>query len=249
MAFATFGPGILIVTRTDLANQTPINIGYAQELSLDIKGTTKQLFGQNQFPLVAARGTIKASGKFVAAEISGIAWNAFFYGQSGFTTGGYAWQVGEQHVVPAGGSLTVTAGGSFDTDLGVIYQATNLPVLKGSVAPGAGSYEQTAGGVYVLNTADVGKTVAVTYSASTAAGQSLLVTNQLIGSTPTFQLDYYTNLNQPGSSPFAVRVYSCVAGTHSLAFKLEDFMIPNFDFDFFANAAGNVIEYVFPQVG
>ncbi len=249
MAFATFGPGILIVTRTDLTNQTPINIGYAQELSLDVKGTTKQLYGQNQFPLVSARGTIKASGKFVAAEISAFAWNSFFYGMSAFIAGGYAWQVNEQHVVPAGGTFTVTAGGSFDADLGVLYGATGLPALKGSVAPGANSYQQTTGGVYILNTADVGKTVGITYSASTAVGQSLLITNQPIGTTPTFQLDYYTNLNQPTSTPFAVRVFSCVAGGHTMGFKLEDFMMPNFDFDFFALPNGNVMDYVFPQIG
>lgn len=252
MAFATFGPGIIIVTRTDIATQTPINVGYAQGLTLDIKGNLKELYGTSQFPLVVARGTIKASGKFESAEVSGIAWNAFYYGlASGFSSGGFQWQIGEKHVVPAGGTFTVTAGGSFDQDLGVIYDSSALPVLKtASVAPGAGSYELSAGGVYILNTVDVGKTVDVTYTASNSAGQTLVVTNQPIGTTPQFQLDYYTNLNQQGgATPFAVRVFACVAGGHALNFKLEDFMMPNFDFSFYALSNGNVLTYVFPQVG
>jgi hypothetical protein len=30
--------------------------------------------------------------------------------------------------------------------------------------------------------------------------------------------------------------------------KLEDFILPEIDFSFFANAAGNVFNYVFPEV-
>ncbi len=83
---AAFGPGILILTRTDIANGIAINTGYVQEFSLDFTGNTKQLYGQNQFPLVSARGTIKATGKWKAAVISGIAWNAAFYGNTGGST-------------------------------------------------------------------------------------------------------------------------------------------------------------------
>src|SRR6266446_139491 len=86
--FAAFGPGILIVSRTDTAVPLAINVGYAQELTLDATGTTKQLYGQSQFPLLAARGTIKATGKWKAAVISGIAWNAAFYGNTGGSTAG-----------------------------------------------------------------------------------------------------------------------------------------------------------------
>ena len=249
MAFAEFGPGIIIVTRTDIPNQTPINVGYAQELTLNVKGKSVKLYGTNQFPLVVARGTIDATAKFTAAEISGIAWNSFFYGMSSFTAGGYQWNVSEQHAVPAGGTLTVTNGGSFDQDLGVLYDATALPVIKGSTAPGAGSYEQTAGGVYTFNTADAGKTVDVTYSSSNAAGQSLVITNQAIGTTPTFQLDYYTNLSGAAGGQFAVRLFACVADSHEMPFKLEDFAKPTFDASFFALTNGKVMEYVFPQVG
>ena len=98
--FAAFGPGILIVTRTDVSPSPAVNIGYAQELSLDLSATTKELFGQNQFPLVAARSTVKATGKIKSATLSGIAWNNTFFGQS-FSAGGIAWNIQEAHSVPA----------------------------------------------------------------------------------------------------------------------------------------------------
>ena len=66
-----FGPGAIFVQRTDLANGTPVNIGKANEFQLDQQFTKKELYGQNQFPLLAARGTAKCSGKIKAATLSG----------------------------------------------------------------------------------------------------------------------------------------------------------------------------------
>src|SRR5260221_6765953 len=90
---AVFGPGILIATRTDLTTPAPINIGFAQEFSIEVAGTTKQLYGQKQFPLVAARGTIKASGKFKAAVVSGICMNNVMVGQTACSTSMENWNI------------------------------------------------------------------------------------------------------------------------------------------------------------
>ena len=251
MSYASFGPGILIITRTDLANQTPVNVGFVQEFSIDLAGETKELYGQNQYALVVARGTIKASGKWKAAEISAYAWNSVFFGQSTLSQGGFQWNVGEKHAI-TGGLVTVTNSASFDKDLGVIYDATRNPSFLQTAAPTVGNYEQS-NGVYTFNTIENGLTVDITYSSTTTAGQSLMVTSQLIGTTPTFQLDYYTALNQPsgGSTTgfanltFACRVFYCVADKESIGFKLTDFMMPEFDFMVGANVQGNVMEYVF----
>src|ERR1700674_2634501 len=102
MSYAAFGPGILIATRTDIANATPINVGFVQDFTIDLTGETKELYGQSQFPLVVARGTIKATGKWKNAEISAYAWNSLFFGMPTINTGGFAWNVGEQHTVAAG---------------------------------------------------------------------------------------------------------------------------------------------------
>jgi hypothetical protein len=250
--FAAFGPGIVIVTRTDLPTPVPVNVGYAQELTIDFTGTTKELYGQNQFPLVQARGTIKATGKIKAATISGVAWNNVFFGQTLSAATGFAWNIAESHSIPTTPfTVTATNGATFDADLGVTYNATGLPLQRVASAPTTGQYTvNTTTGVYTFAAADTGLTVLLTYTntITMATSQSLTIANKQIGVTPTFQLDFYTSLNQPTALPFAVRLFACVGGKLALATKLEDFLMPEIDFGFFANASGNVFEAVFPQI-
>jgi hypothetical protein len=247
--FPAFGPGIIIGTRTDLATPVAINVGYAQELSIDFNATGKELYGQNQFPLAYARGTIKATGKFKAAVISGIALNALILGQTLTPATGYAWNIQESHAIPTTPfQVTVTNAATFDADLGVTYAASGLPLQRVSSVTAAGQYSvNTATGVYTFYTSDSGSTVLITYTntVTTATIQSTTITNQLIGTTPTWQLDYYNNY---GNNPFALRLFQCVSNKLSFAFKLEDFMMPEVDFGFFANNAGKVFEAVYPQI-
>lgn len=253
MGFAVFGPGILIAQRKDISNGTPINIGYANEFSFDLAGSTKQLFGQNQYALVAARGTIKSTGKFKAAVISGIALNALFFAGS-LASGGDQWVIDEAASVPATpGPYTVTVAGSatFLNDLGVRYSATGLPfqrVAGGSEAVGKYSVNETTG-VYTFAAADQAAAVLISYQKQlTGSGQSLTLTNQPIGFTPTFGLYYYTNLNQPTSKPYVTTIYNCVSSKLGQAFKLEDFMMPELDFDIFADSTGKIMKVTYPEV-
>ncbi len=247
---AMFGPGILVATRTDLTPATPINVGYAQELTLEFAGSNKALFGQKQLPLVQARSTIKPTAKFKSAVLSGIALNTLFWGQS-FTTGGYAWTIDSTFSVSTTSTtVTLPSSSTFDAIMGVKYATSGLPFQRVSTgSEAAGKYSQSSGS-NVLNfaTADSGAALKVTYTATTTVGQSQTVTNQLIGTTPTFQLDYYTNLNQPTSSPWVIRIFSCIGSKYTMAFKLEDFMMPEFELDMFANASDQLFTQTFPEV-
>jgi hypothetical protein len=256
---AAFGPGILIASRTDIAIPSPVNVGFSQEFTIDATGVIKELFGQNQWPLAVARGTIKGTGKFKSAVISGLAWSALFYGNAETTSNQIAWNVGSTFTLSTGSTTATQVGSSltFDADLGITYVTSGLPFQRVSTGTeAAGKYSITTGspGLYNFATADTtagpagGTFVKITYTNTTSVGANLTVTNQLIGSTPTFQLDYYTNFNQPASKPFVVRIFSCVASKHMMNFKLEDFMIPEFDFSLFANAAGNVYSMTFPEI-
>ena len=248
MSFQVFGPGILIATRTDVANSTPVNIGYANEFGLDFAGNIKQLFGQNQQPLDAARGTVKVTAKAKAAVFSGLALNALFFGNA-FTTGGIKWNVGEAHSVPTPSgpyTVTVTNSATFDQDLGVIYTTTGIPFTKVASAPALGQYSVSAG-VYTFAAADAGAAVLVTYTSTVASGiQTLAITNQLIGTSPIFQLDYYTIRN---NKALVARFYQAQAAKLGMSFKLEDFSMPEFDFELFANSAGQLGNLVFGDLG
>jgi len=241
-----FGPGIIMVTRNDVQNATPINIGYAQEFTPEFSGNIKELFGQNQFPIDAARGTVKVSAKIKAAVLSGLAWNNAFFGNT-FTSGGIRWNVNEAAVIPATPfQVTVTNGATFDQDLGVVDAETGLPFVKVPSAPAAGQYSgPTALGIYTFAAADTGKALLITYSSTTTTGQKLTLTNSLLGTSPTFQLDYYT-MRQ--NKAFIIRFYQCQAAKISMAAKLEDFMMPELEVHMFANAAGNIGQLYFPEV-
>lgn len=252
---AVFGPGILIVTRTDITPGAAINVGYVQELSLDASASIKELYGQFQSPLVAARGTIKYTGKFKAATISGLAWNTAFYAGSFTSTGtGISWNIDSTFTTSTTSTtLAVGSTATFDADLGVRYATSNLPLQRvstGNEATGKYSLNAAAAlnGTYNFAAGDQGVAIKVTYTALTGAGQTLIQTNQLLGTTPTFQLDYYTNLNQPTSKPFVVRMFEAVGSKHTMSFKLEDFMTPELDFSLFANASGQIYSLVFPEV-
>ncbi len=235
-----FGPGSLFVKRTDIANQSPYNIGYCQEFSYDESGDTKELYGQNQYPLLVARGTVKATGKIKAATISGLALSACVFGQS-FSSGQLLLASGEAGTVPGSSTYTVTVTNSatFDTDLGVTYAATGLPLTQ--VASGSealGKYSVSAG-VYTFASADASAAVKINYAYTDTTGQKITLANQPIGTTPTFQLDYVSTLY---GATYYMRFFNCISSKLSRSHKLTDFVMPEIDFAFFANAAGNIYE-------
>jgi len=247
---AAFGPGSLFVTRTDTAG-APFNIGYAQEFSYDESADNKELYGTNQYALLVARGTVKATGKIKAATISGLALAQCFWGQS-FSSGQYLSSLSEAVTVAAtttgatGMGINVTHQSSANKDLGVSYTTSvpaGLPLtLAASTTASltAGQYYVSSTGLYTFSTLaqDLGAALKANYAyVDLTAGQQITVTNQPIGTTPTFQLDYVTTLY--GATMYR-RFYSCISTKLALAHKLTDFAMPEIDIAFFANSAGNV---------
>lgn len=242
-----FGPGAIIVTRTDIANSTPVNIGFAQSLNLDISGNLKELFGQNQYPIDVARGTVKITAKINAAVISGLAWNTTFFGAS-LATGSLNWANGEEATVPTTPfTVTPSQAANFDQDLGVVDASTGLPLKKVASAPATGQYSvNSTTGVYTFAAADTGKSMLITYAYKLTSGQTLPISQTILGYSPVFQMDYFTVRN---NKAFLVRLNQCNASKISMATKLEDFVMPEIDFGAFADAAGNVGKISFPEVG
>lgn len=249
MAIGVFGPGSIYVTRIDIPNQTPVNVGFGQEFSYDESGENKDLYGTNQYALDSARATIKATGKIKAARVSGIALNAMFHGLT-FAAGQMLMAEREAATVPAAAPYTVTVanGVNFDTDLGVVYALTGLPFQKiaAGTAPTVGQYSVAAGGIYTFAAADEGALLKITYAYKTqASGQTLTVTNQPIGTTPKFQLDYSTTHD---GLQYYIRFYRCISSKLARAHKQTDFMVPEIDFSFQADAADRVYSVSYPEV-
>lgn len=232
-----FGPGVLMLARTDVANSTPVNIGKVNEFSVDFAFTEKELFGQYQFPLAVARGTSKVTGKAKAAALSGLMIADVFFGDTP-TTGQKLMAINEAGTIPGTPyAVTVTNSATFVDDLGVVFTATGLPLTKVASGPTTGQYSVSAG-VYTFAAADTTLAVLITYTYTTTGGQKFTISNNLLGESPVFQLTYQTSYADV--VPFFLQFNRCISTKLAMAFKLEDFMMPEVDFSIFADASNNI---------
>lgn len=220
---------------------TPVLFGVLQEVSVDISFSIKELFGQNQFPVAIGRGQAKITCKAKTAQFSALTFNELFTGAT--STTGMTQQVTDPATaIPTTPfQITPSHAGTFVDDLGVTYDATGLPLTWVASAPAAGQYTFVqATGVYTFAAADTGLKVNISYSYTSAgAGYTTTVINTPMGTAPTFMV-VLSNPYQ-GNNLF-LRLYSCTATKLALAFKNEDFTVPEFDFEAFANAAGKVYQ-------
>ena len=237
-----FGSGVLIGTPS---GGSPINFGLAQEVTLNVATTTKALYGQNNFPVAIGSGTRKMSGKAKLARISGQALGNLFFGVSP-SSGGLQTQFGETTSVPATSPFTYSATfhATFVADMGVVYAATGLPMKSVSSTPSAGQYS-VVGGVYTFSSADAGAAVLISYTYGVSStGESIAVASQPLGPSITFSANLFASDPTTGKQ-FSLYLYNCVAEKLSFGTKLEDFVMPEFDFQCFANAAGQVCQLNF----
>ena len=237
-----FGSGVLIGTPS---GGSPINFGLAQEVTLNISTTTKALYGQNNFPVAIGSGTRKMTGKAKLARLSGQALGNLFFGVNP-SPGGVQTQFGEITSVPAVSPFTYssTFHSTFVADQGVVYASTGLPMRAVASAPTAGQYS-VAVGVYTFSSADAGAAILVSYSYSVSgSGESVAVTSQPIGPSITFSANLFASDPTTGKQ-FSLFLYNCVAEKLAFGTKLEDFVVPELDFQCFANAAGQVCQINF----
>jgi hypothetical protein len=136
----------------------------------------------------------------------------------------------------------VPDSGTYDIDLGVTNAVTGVPLTLVTGTPAAGQYKHVAG-VYTFSSADQGTGVTVkiayAYTHTASGGQTLLYANSLIGTSPTFQLDYSSILY---GSEYNMRFFNAISTKLGLGHKLTDFAMPELDFSFFCNAAGNLFQ-------
>ena len=237
-----FGSGVLIGTPQ---GGTPINFGLAQEVTLNVQTTTKALYGQYNFPVAIGSGTKKMSGKAKMARISGQALGSLYFGLSP-SLGVVQTQFGETTAVPASSPYTYSTNNhaTFVADQGVVYASSALPLKQVASSPVQGQYS-VSGGVYAFAAADAGQSVLISYTYTNAtSGESIAVASQLIGPSVTFSANLFAS--DPGTGKqFSVLLYNCVAEKLSFGTKVEDFLVPELDFQCFANAAGQVCQFNF----
>jgi hypothetical protein len=219
------------------ANSTPRKFATLQDVQFDLQFTTKQLYGQNQVALDIRRGQAKFTGKAKFAQISGSMLNDLFFSQTA-TTGLLLSAVGEVGTVSATPfTVTVANAATFDTDLGVVYAATGVPLTRVASAPAQGQYS-VAAGVYTFNSADTGAAVLIDYLYTAATGGTkVALSNQSMGTTPTFMGVFSTTAS---GKNVTLKLNLCTSSKLSLQTKIEDYTIPELDFEVMADAANNI---------
>jgi hypothetical protein len=238
-----FGSGVLIGTPS---GGSPINFGLVQEVSLNVATTTKALYGQYSFPVAIGSGTKKMSGKAKMARISGQALGSLFFGATP-SAGSIQTQFGETTTVPTSAPYTYTTTNhtTFVADQGVVYASSALPLKQVASAPAVGQYSVSAVGVYTFSSADSGAAMLISYTYTlAAAGTSVAVNSQLIGPSVSFSANLFAQ-DPSTNRQFSVLLYNCVAEKLSFGTKVEDFLMPELDFQCFANAAGQVCQFNF----
>jgi hypothetical protein len=241
-----FGSGNMYVKPVSgnlAANPTPSQIGTLQDCQVEISREIKELYGQSQFPVAIAPAKHKLTGKAKFAQIFGKQWSDMVYGQT--TSAGYkstfASPATAVPTTPFQLTPTVPASGTFVEDLGVIYSNTGIPLVKVASAPTIGQYTETdPAGVYLFAAADVASLVTMSFAYSVpTVGQSVTVSNQLMGFGPIIEVTLNVQYN---NQAVLMRIFNAVCSKITLPTKNDDFVIPDFEFSAFANAAGAIYE-------
>lgn len=238
-----FGAGFMTGTRTDLAPliATPRRFGTLQDITIEFSGDVKELYGSYQYPVDAARGKTKITGKAKVATLQAATFNDLFFGQT-LSAGQTKITIppGEAFI-PGTAALSYTVALSSSTplsDQGVFYTATGVQLTAGSTATGIGVYAFVAStGVYTFASADIGTGVLVNYDYTVATGNSIAIGNPFMGTTPRFSV---TLVDVFEGYQLELVLNQCISSRLTFPSRLDDYWYEELDFSSFANAA-NVV--------
>jgi len=234
----SFGSGVLFGRSTTNTPATPVRFGALQDVSLDFSFSTKELYGQYQFPIAIGRGTGKISGKAKFAQFNAQTFNDLFFGLSNPTTGETKTMVSEAKTVTAN-IVTATNNTTYTQDLGVVYSANGTVFTRVTSGALVGQYScNETTGVYTFNATDNNVAVLVSYNYTDASnGKKITLTNQLLGNAPQFIAVFTETFN---GKQMTIALNACMSNKLTLATKLEDFTIPDFDFAAFADSSNSI---------
>jgi hypothetical protein len=217
------------------------------DVSVDITQELKDLTGQYKFPDDVAAGQGKISGKFSVGRINMAAFNQLMFAQTQ-TTGTKQIAADESHTFAS--SVAVTNLGTFSVDLGCRYAVNGLALLRlPSGVPAAGQYTVTAG-TYTFSAADVsaGGSVLISYVWTTpSVGYTVPLNQTLQGYGPIFELWLSEPYQQTTVSSVVygngLHLWACRMSKLGQELKNSDYLKPAFEWQAFANSAGQVGEW------
>lgn len=226
---------------TVIANPKPVVLGTMQDISVDMNVELKKLHGARRYPIAVAqsKGEINIKAKY--ADFIAAIYGSLFAGKNA-TTAIKGVEVDAPYSIPATLTYTVTvvppSSGTFAADLGVLgpdgVQFT--PVVS---APAVGQYSVSPLGVYTFAAADASKAIKISFefTAVSTTAQTFDLSNDLMGSTPSFSL--YLKQQFDGQT-LVMRLNKVVSGKMNLPFKNDDFALYDFEAEALDDGTGSL---------
>lgn len=222
----------------------PVQFGTIQEASLEMTQKLVSLMGQNKWPDDVAPSDMKGSGKSGTARINLELFNNLFFADS-IETGMSQIANNEPHTIPATpGPYTIVVTNASPgpiIDLGVVHAADFSPLDLVASGPTTGQYSvNPSTGTYTFAAADTGVAVLISYEFPVpGSGRTLTAVNHIQGYGPKFEM--FLLESYQGSN--AIHLYSCRASKFSRPLKRDNYEIPDFEFEFYPNSAGKVLDF------
>jgi hypothetical protein len=254
MTQTSFGPGVMWGERTDTTGSGigPRQFGLMQDVDLTFTFSSKELYGQEQFPAVVARGQGKITGKAKFPRINVLVYSDLFFGLTS-AAGSLGVSQYEPATIPQTPAFQVTVANAaaYNDDLGVFYALTGNAFNRVTTPANAGEYSvNLSTGVYTFASPDAGLAVKVSYSYNQAtSGRQVQVTNQVQGTTPYWKCTIYQKVSpgSPGagslSLPWVWHLNACSSSSLSFPTAQDAFTMTAIDFMAFADPSGIIGVY------
>jgi hypothetical protein len=197
-------------------------------------------------PVHVARGKGSCEGKAEFADIKSGVLNLILNGT--ISAGSLIVAEPVNTVVPSATTYTITitvpASGTFGK-LRVVYDVsgnTKVPMKLTTGTPTTGQYSfDSSTKTITFAAADADKKVQYQYDYTVTTGKTITLKNNIMGTAPTFELEMYATLDD---TPIVLVLNKCTTDSLGMNFKNEDYQIPSFGFEAFADAA-DVVGYVY----
>ena len=250
MTQLSFGPGVMWGERIDAMGSGigPRQFGLMQDVDITYTWTSKELYGQEQFPAALARGQGKITGKAKLARINVLLYSDIFFGLTS--------QAGQQTVsqyepatIPAVPPFNVVAANAatFMYDLGVYYAASSDAFNRVTTPVNPGEYTVNNVGVYTFAAVDQSVAIRISYTYNiVGVGRQIQITNQVQGTTPYFRATIFQKVSpgQPGPGtqvlPWCMTLNACHSSSLSFPTAQDAWTLNAFDFMAYADASGNI---------
>lgn len=228
----------------NVANPTPTRAYVPQDMSIDFKQSTKELFGEKKFSVAVAAGEMSITGKVTMGAQNVRILSDLLFNVSG-STGTIAEVDKEAGAIPGSPAYTVTVANSatWTVDLGVT-KTDGTVFTRVASGPAAGQYS-VAAGVYTFAAADASANVLISYLYTIAgSGEKLVLANAFQGPTGSFTA---VMVFPYGSDQDVLTLNNAILQDHGIATKLGDFAKPTLGFMASTDSSDVLGTYAFAQ--